>query len=71
MATEIQAYQKTPVSSFAEIWECPKTEAKSLHATAQFLPGDIIHQIEVKKYVKKLKGGQNKLQDRLYKPHSF
>ncbi|MEA5581763.1 SET domain-containing protein-lysine N-methyltransferase [Nodularia harveyana UHCC-0300] len=53
MATEIPTLRKIAVSSFAEIWECRKTEAKSLHATIEFLPGDIIHQIEVKEYLKK------------------
>lgn len=32
----------TKVASFAEIWESPSTGDKSLHASVNFLPGDII-----------------------------
>jgi hypothetical protein len=35
-------HQVTKVSSFAEVWECPLTGEKSLHATVTFKPGDII-----------------------------
>ena len=35
-------HQVTKVSSLAEVWECPLTSVKSLHATVTFNPGDII-----------------------------
>ena len=50
---ETKIFKKTKVSSFAEIWECEATGAKSLHATLEFLPGDIIRKIEITDYVDK------------------
>ena len=44
-------FNKEQVTSFAEIWECQRTGAKSLHAKIQFLPGDVISPIDVKEYV--------------------
>ncbi len=35
-------YEKNKVASFAEVWECPTTSNKSLHATAVFSPGDVL-----------------------------
>ncbi len=43
--------KKKQVSSFAEIWECQRTGAQSLHAKIQFLPGDVISPIGAKEYV--------------------
>ena len=53
IVSESKVFKKNKVSSFAEIWECPETGAKSLHATTQFFPGDIITQIGVTQYVEK------------------
>ncbi len=38
----------TKVSSWAEVWECPLTGEKSLHATANFIPSDIISNFQAK-----------------------
>ncbi|MGB5635955.1 MAG: SET domain-containing protein-lysine N-methyltransferase [Waterburya sp.] len=46
-----QTLKKYQVSSFAEIWESKDTSAKSLHTTRQFLPGEVISQIKINKYV--------------------
>ncbi len=35
--------QITKVKEFAEIRECPTTGSKSLHATAEFMPAQVIH----------------------------
>ena len=35
-------YKVTKVSSFAELWECPQTNEKALHATVTLMPGDLI-----------------------------
>ncbi|MBR8839241.1 MAG: SET domain-containing protein [Stigonema ocellatum SAG 48.90 = DSM 106950] len=41
-------HKVTKVSSFAEVWECPLTGEKSLHATVNFIPGDIISNLKAK-----------------------
>lgn len=48
-----QTLKKYQVSSFAEIWESKETGAKSLHATKEFLPGEVISEIKIKEYVDK------------------
>jgi hypothetical protein len=48
-----QEFEKEKVSSFAEIWECKQTGAKSLHSRIEILPGDVIAQISIKGYLKK------------------
>jgi len=53
LATENQAFNKIDASPCVEVWECKETGAKSLHATIQFLPHDIINQIKIKEYVTK------------------
>lgn len=45
-------HQVTKVSSFAEVWECPLTGEKSLHATVTFKQGDIISPFGVKEILK-------------------
>ena len=34
--------KKNKVASFAEVWECPITRSKSLHATVDFFPGEVL-----------------------------
>lgn len=46
-------FAKKQVSSFAEIWKCPITGAKSLHSITQFMPNETITNIKIKKYVEK------------------
>lgn len=48
-----QEFQREEISSFAEIWECKQTGAKSLHSRIEILPGDFIAQISIKGYLKK------------------
>ncbi|MEG4804021.1 SET domain-containing protein-lysine N-methyltransferase [Microcoleus sp. ARI1-B5] len=48
-----QQFKKEKVSSFAEIWECKQTGAKSLHSRIEILPGDVIAQIGIEGYVEK------------------
>lgn len=50
---ETKVLKKNQVSSFAEVWECEKTGAKSLHSTVRFLPSDRISKIGIKSYVEK------------------
>ena len=40
--SEHQTVKKSKVSPFAEIWECEKTGAKSLHSLVEFMPGETI-----------------------------
>ncbi|NER20800.1 MAG: SET domain-containing protein [Symploca sp. SIO1C2] len=35
-------HKKNKVASFAEVWECPTTKDKSLHATVDFFPGEVL-----------------------------
>lgn len=44
-------FKKEKVSSFAEIWECQKTGAKSLHSLLSFQPGEIITQLGINFYL--------------------
>lgn len=46
-------FSQEKVSDFAEIWECKKTGAKSLHATRDFFPGDIIAKLGSRENVDK------------------
>ena len=45
--------KKEKVSDFAELWECQKTGAKSLHSTKIFFPGDIIAKLGARENVDK------------------
>jgi len=40
-----EEFYKKPISSFAEVWECPQTGAKSLHARIPISQGDVISQL--------------------------
>lgn len=51
--TEYKEFKQNKISSFAEIWECKKTGAKSLHSLKRFFPTDIITNIGIKDYVEK------------------
>ena len=53
VSSDHQTLRKYQVSSFAEIWESKETGAKSLHATKEFLPGEVISEIKIKEYVNK------------------
>lgn len=44
-------FHKKKVSTLAEIWECPQTGAKSLHASTEILPGNIISQLGSRDFV--------------------
>lgn len=41
-------FKKCQVASFAEIWESPETEEKSLHSLVEFMPGDTIAKLGIK-----------------------
>ncbi|MDF5734600.1 MAG: SET domain-containing protein-lysine N-methyltransferase [Nostoc sp. S13] len=45
-------HEITKVSSFAEVWECPLTGEKSLHATVNFFPGEVISNLITKEILK-------------------
>lgn len=46
-------FEKQQVSEVSELWTCEETEAKSLHAITEILPGDVISPIRVKEWVEK------------------
>ena len=46
-------YKKNKVASFAEVWECPITKSKSLHATVDFFPGEVLSSFRAREILTK------------------
>ncbi|NET60604.1 MAG: SET domain-containing protein [Symploca sp. SIO2E6] len=44
-------YKKNKVSSFAEVWECTITKNKSLHATVDFVPGEVLSSLGAREFL--------------------
>lgn len=46
-------FKKQQVSDVAELWQCQETEARSLYASTEILPGDIISPLGIRERVEK------------------